>query len=119
VTRLVGIRYLWIDCLCIIQDDDDDWKRECEKMAGIYENSFFTISALLAKNSGQTIFPNRPEGIKPVLLRMANGTLVGLRPSTLDLTDAVKASVLDERGWILQERVLSPAIIHFGNNQVY
>lgn len=88
-------------------------------MAGIYENSFLTISALLAEHSGQKIFPNRVEEIKPVLLCMANGTLVGLRPSIPELTDTVKYSVLDKRGWVLQERILSPAIVYYGNNQMY
>jgi hypothetical protein len=119
VTRLLGIRYLWIDCLCIVQDDGEDWERECGRMASIYENSYLTISALLATHSGQGLFATRLESVEPVLFRMLDGKLVGLRPSTPSLTDAVKSSVLDTRGWILQERVLSPAILHFGDSQAY
>lgn len=46
VTRQLGFRYLWIDSLCIIQDDDDDWMRESKNMGNIFENSSFTIAAV-------------------------------------------------------------------------
>ncbi|KAM0324923.1 hypothetical protein ACHAQA_007889 [Verticillium albo-atrum] len=45
VTLALGLRYLWIDSLCIIQDDTDDWRREASHMANIYENAVVTISA--------------------------------------------------------------------------
>ncbi len=45
-TRLLGFRYLWIDCLCIIQDDEIDWKREAESMGRIFERSCCTLAAL-------------------------------------------------------------------------
>jgi hypothetical protein len=101
ITRLLGIRYLWIDCLCILQDNNNDWQRECNNMAGIYENSFLTISALLTTHSGQGLFPKSLKKTKPVLLRMLDRTFIGLRPSTPALTNAVKASVMDARAWIL------------------
>ncbi|PTB35683.1 hypothetical protein M441DRAFT_152805 [Trichoderma asperellum CBS 433.97] len=41
--RAIGLRYLWIDALCIIQDDDNDWTRESFEMSNIYANSFITI----------------------------------------------------------------------------
>ncbi|KAK3305033.1 heterokaryon incompatibility protein-domain-containing protein [Chaetomium strumarium] len=44
VTRCRGLRYIWIDSLCIVQDDPDDKQRELPKMFRIYGNSFITIS---------------------------------------------------------------------------
>lgn len=41
--RAIGLRYLWVDALCIIQDDDDDWTRESFEMSNIYGNSFITL----------------------------------------------------------------------------
>ena len=38
VTRAIGVRYLWIDCLCIVQDDKNDWKKEAAMMGSIYES---------------------------------------------------------------------------------
>lgn len=45
ITRALGLRYLWIDSLCIIQDDKDDWQFESAKMAEIYLGSCLTIAA--------------------------------------------------------------------------
>ena len=48
--RRLDLRYLWIDSLCIIQDDTDDWRRESAKMASIYQNSYITIAATMSAN---------------------------------------------------------------------
>ncbi|KAK8062786.1 heterokaryon incompatibility protein-domain-containing protein [Apiospora hydei] len=45
ITRRLGIRYLWIDSLCIIQDCKKDWDSEAQRMAEIYESSHVTIAA--------------------------------------------------------------------------
>lgn len=51
VTRELGIRDLWIDSLCIVQDDLDDWRKESAEMGRIYGMSFLTIIAAGASNS--------------------------------------------------------------------
>ncbi|PKK51178.1 hypothetical protein CI102_2800, partial [Trichoderma harzianum] len=52
ITRLMGIRYLWVDALCIIQPDNDDflddWNSEAAQMGNYYSNALFCISALYA-----------------------------------------------------------------------
>lgn len=45
ITRHIGIRWIWIDALCIIQDDSLDWERESSDVATIYSNSYLTIAA--------------------------------------------------------------------------
>jgi hypothetical protein len=50
ITRKLKFRYLWIDSLCIIQDDEADWELESKEMAKIYKNSALTISASAAPN---------------------------------------------------------------------
>jgi hypothetical protein len=45
VARNLGVQYLWIDSLCIIQDDTDDWTRESANMCSIYTHSYTTIAA--------------------------------------------------------------------------
>lgn len=45
VCRWLAIRYLWIDSLCIIQNDPVDWEQQAAKMDSIYENAFFSIAA--------------------------------------------------------------------------
>jgi len=56
ITRYLGIRYLWIDALCIIQDLDGDWHAESAKMGNIYKNSYCTISASQALTGNQGCF---------------------------------------------------------------
>jgi hypothetical protein len=51
VTHLLGIRYLWIDALCIIQDDHQDWVDQAAAMGSIYQHSLVTIAIHSAKNS--------------------------------------------------------------------
>lgn len=52
----MSIRYLWIDSLCIIQDDEEDWRRESALMADIYRNAVITLAASAATNSTDGLF---------------------------------------------------------------
>ncbi len=61
VCRRLGVRYLWIDSLCIIQDSREDWEREAERMANIYTNSYLTIAASSSPDSGGGCFPSWEE----------------------------------------------------------
>src|SRR5256885_7715423 len=45
VTRALGLSYLWIDSLCIVQDDNDDWRRESALMSDVFTNSVVNIAA--------------------------------------------------------------------------
>jgi hypothetical protein len=45
VVRALGYQYLWIDCLCIIQQDADDWHREAARMTSVYANAALTIAS--------------------------------------------------------------------------
>ncbi|KAH7079269.1 heterokaryon incompatibility protein-domain-containing protein [Paraphoma chrysanthemicola] len=51
VTRALGIRYLWIDSLCILQDSSEDWAIHAPQMATIYGNSYVTLAADAAEDS--------------------------------------------------------------------
>ncbi|KAF4982268.1 hypothetical protein FZEAL_2054 [Fusarium zealandicum] len=53
LTRNLGVRYLWIDALCIIQDSQMDWERECSQMADIYSKAFLTIAAASTTSATQ------------------------------------------------------------------
>jgi hypothetical protein len=53
LVRYLGIRYLWADCLCIVQDDKADWEREASRMADVYSNAYLTIAATRASHCGE------------------------------------------------------------------
>ena len=59
ITRLLGLRYLWIDSLCIIQDSLVDWQAEAAKMGDIFKFSFCTIAAFWASSDSEGCFFDR------------------------------------------------------------
>ncbi|KAG4441544.1 hypothetical protein IFR05_003001 [Cadophora sp. M221] len=116
-----GIRYLWIDCLCIIQDSDEDWQNECQNMCSIFEKSFITFSALRSGEDGGGLFHERILSDQS-LMRTKDGTLLGIRRGHTGLhalENDVRTSSMGRRGWILQEKILSPATLHFGAVQMH
>lgn len=59
VTKELGIRFLWIDALCIRHDGTDDFHRECAQMSEIYATSAFNIIATFGTNPGESLFQHR------------------------------------------------------------
>jgi hypothetical protein len=53
VVRWLGIEYIWIDCLCILQDSKADWEHESARMADVYSNAHLTIAASRAEHCGE------------------------------------------------------------------
>ncbi|KAI8680665.1 hypothetical protein LRP88_04550 [Fusarium phalaenopsidis] len=60
ICHALGVRYLWIDSLCIIQQDKDDWEKECSHMRDVYRNSYLTISVARSCDSSEGCFSSRP-----------------------------------------------------------
>ena len=120
----LGIPYVWIDALCIIQGDGSEWAMEAERMADYYQNSLFTIACPSA-NSLIGLFNNSTEAIlqaAPPLIRLpyrnAAGEQAGhfyLCPDQLeeeaDYWRNIATSDLLSRGWVFQEWALSRRII--------
>ncbi|CAO2653535.1 Nn.00g029460.m01.CDS01 [Neocucurbitaria sp. VM-36] len=116
VTRHLGLRYIWIDALCIIQDSNEDRAFEIGQMAKVYSNATITIAATRAAAVWQGFLSERPPIRLPdrhfSLPAQRNSDNMGeitLVPSTHEGVDP-----LDLRGWCYQERVLSPRLIDFG-----
>jgi hypothetical protein len=121
VTQELGQQYLWIDSLCIIQDDPEDWKTESEKMDAVFQNAYCTIAATSAKDSTEG-FLNRPEEkySQYVIVPKSSDGKVDICTSIDDDFDGdVIKGVLNQRAWVLQERALSRRTIHFTKRQTY
>ncbi|KAI0532088.1 HET-domain-containing protein [Xylaria digitata] len=67
ITRRLGIQYLWIDSLCIIQGDAQDWAIEASKMTIVYSNAFVIICASGASDGDQGFIRNRSASAEGVL----------------------------------------------------
>lgn len=63
LTKALGVDYVWIDSICIIQDDLESWARGAASMAEIYRNAYLTIGATSAENGDRGIFPRERPSI--------------------------------------------------------
>jgi hypothetical protein len=121
VTRELGLRYLWIDSLCIIQDDHGDWATESQKMEAVFKNAYCTIAATSAEDSTKG-FLNRPEG-KDLQYEMvpecSHGKVYVCTSIGNDFDGDVMKGILNTRAWVFQERALSRRTIHFTKRQTY
>lgn len=125
VARMLGINYLWIDALCIIQNSDEDWKEESVRMRDIYANSYCTIAAAWAPDPTGGLFHARsPEEIRCGII---NTTWALGAPSNLGTirifeqsawNNQIMRSPLHRRGWALQERLLPPRLLYFTQHQI-
>jgi hypothetical protein len=125
VAVFLGVRYIWIDALCIIQDSPDDWSYESVRMTNVYANSYCTIAAAASADPNDSLFKERsPEDILPGIAECntTQGSVPILGTFAILERDSwhreFEASVLQLRGWCLQERILAPRTIHFATRQL-
>ena len=118
VTRELGIGYLWIDSLCIIQWNADDWKREAGRMEDVFASAYCTIAATSAVDSNAG-FLARNRGDEYVRVQDAAGNQVYICAHMDDFEKDVEQVELNKRAWVMQERVLAKRTIHFSANQTY
>lgn len=126
--RKLGISLLWIDSLCIIQDDKEDWRMEAAKMASIYQNAYLVLSASKSPNSEESLFGGIDEKSNPIIINIPSlspGSALCFRKSFTHLPGymdqrLVKKSPLPtfSRGWIFQERLLASRVLHFGPQEL-
>jgi len=123
ITRGLGLRYLWVDTLCIVQDDPEDWNTESLTMDVVYRNAIVTIAASSARDGREGCFlqsPISPEAIRvPLTLTTSlQTTSVMFRTHLGSIAEGFDNSALSERGWCLQESILSRRILHFRKDRV-
>lgn len=118
VTRSLGIQYLWIDSLCIIQDDKCDWATESKLMEQVFSSAYVTLAASCANDTNDGFLKTRPSrsSIKSVT---SDGQPYYVCEPIDDFSGDVEQGELNKRGWVLQERALSRRTIHFAERQSY
>jgi len=123
IARHLKIRYVWIDSLCIMQENLDDWARESGRMRDIYSNAYLVIAANHARDGSEGCFHERPA--RPVSkislpeIGEANAQLLYPGDEWTPSGVGFEEEPLSGRGWALQERVLAQRILHYNTRQIY
>lgn len=136
VARALSIPYIWIDSLCILQDDDDrvDWQRQCAQMDRIYGCAHVTILAAASSSCRQS-FLRRPRGLQTVLpfqsaVQPSRSGFLEIELRRVEISDSsdflydifqaeFNNSRLSTRGWAYQEQVLSARMVSFGGWNIH
>jgi hypothetical protein len=124
VSRL-GLRYIWIDSLCIVQDDREEWAREAAKMAKVYGDAHLVIGAARADSDMQGFLGLREQ---PESVKMPNTdgeqVILQLQPTEgrrwiINWEDPMVDEPLTQRAWCLQERFLANRMLLYGTHQAF
>lgn len=127
ITRELGLNRLWIDSLCVIQDSKEDWQLESAEIAGIYQNAFLTLAATSSPDSDGGLWVRSQSNTATsgnLMLRYGGKDYpVYVKERPVHWPAATKAYVnqtfpLLTRGWVYQERLLSPRFLHFGKDEL-
>lgn len=128
----LGISYLWIDSLCIIQDSKEDWTQEAKRMGDVYLHGEVNISATGYEDGSSGLFGERkalplvhfPLYVDFTLVEKNSGRKTAFKGIYVkwdfgEFHDEIHMSVLFSRAWVAQERALSPAIIHYTPEKIW
>ncbi|KAM7186058.1 Heterokaryon incompatibility protein (HET) domain containing protein [Rhypophila sp. PSN 637] len=142
-TRQLGFSYLWIDSLCIIQDDEHDWRYHAARMCYIYSNAYLVLSAARSPNAYGGLFADfpfsrcktytmkitpsidSPQGTEKIHVRRSLTHLNTTQPLIRSMNTAQRKSQIGSvlptltRGWIFQERFLASRVLHFGPEELF
>jgi hypothetical protein len=134
IARFMTIKYIWIDSLYIIQNSTKDWEKETLRMRDVYSNRYCNIAASHACDGEMGCFIDRRIDSPPLMINVSppNDKHFGydqytghFKPGTYECRDAklwekeVTKSVLLQRAWVFQERLLAPRVLHFNSSQIF
>ncbi|KAF3769549.1 HET-domain-containing protein, partial [Cryphonectria parasitica EP155] len=129
-TRNLGLEYIWIDSMCIIQEGDGqaDWNQECTRMFNYYSNAYITLGALLARNCGEGLFSKealRKQHLFDIMFRGCRSSVFAFRLVDEDWEFLhahrgwfSRGWSLLRRGWAYQERLVAPRVLFFTKTQL-
>ncbi|MCJ1431075.1 hypothetical protein MMC27_000425 [Xylographa pallens] len=118
----LGVLYLWIDALCIIQDSNTDKQRELSNMSSIYKYALCNLATCLGRDSSCGLWQDsEPLRFYECVVETGSSSQMGnrVRVENIDLyKNSVEKSVLNSRAWVLQELTLAPRVVYFTAEQL-
>lgn len=118
ITNELGIGYLWVDALCIIQDDPDYMTSQIPRMGDIYSSAIVTIIAAGSKDSWSPL-PGLRAGsrlVRQVTQQVGESRWANVFPRS---QRAINVSLWNSRAWTFQEKIFSRRCLVFSDDQVY
>jgi len=119
LTREMCLRYLWVDRVCIIQDEPTHLTRQLEQMASIYANSYFTIIAADGTDADYGLrgvaSDTSPRTYEEPIFQFSKDFNMIMKPR-LERKDE---AFWHTRAWTFQERAVSPRNLVFTQDTVY
>jgi hypothetical protein len=133
IVKELGYRYIWIDALCIVQDSAEDWLHEASRMSSVFNGAVLTIAVADSDHHAQGIFRRRRgRCVRPFHVPYFQGKPFRERtrfdgegefyvfPTSEFVSGGNRSKgTLDTRAWILQEQVLSPRVLYYGDGEIY
>jgi hypothetical protein len=114
----LGERYLWIDALCIIQDDEPRKARQLAQMDLVYSRACLTLIAATSLDANEGLRGVDPSSrLNPFARNYINDSRVVIMPESLE--NILRDSKYSNRAWTMQEQYLSPRSVHFTNHRAY
>lgn len=117
MTRGCGLEYIWVDSVCIIQQNVDDWYTEANRMHEVYANAYFTICAASVDSASAGLFHTRQAwkySTEPCKLATQQ-----ISPRSSSFKELIDGSTWSSRAWTLQEEYLSPRIMYWTPQRMY
>jgi hypothetical protein len=116
----IGCLYLWVDSLCIVQDDEKNKHTQIASMAEVYSQSLVTFIAATGSDSNAGLAPygGRNSVIPYLIRRIPLGTFVAsLSPQIA--AQEIATSTWASRGWTLQEYALARRVLFFTGSYAF
>jgi hypothetical protein len=143
ICKILRIQYLWIDALCILQDDNEDWISQSNQMRQVYSESFLTLAASSTADCSKGIFATQSRASQLVKVKLRDESVYArvsphshlehigpffikdmsesdiLRRNNELLRRQYELLPLCRRGWTLQERVMSNRVLYYTNEELW
>jgi len=126
LTKAIGLHYLWVDAICIVQGNKQEWGEESQKMGHIYSNAKIVLSATRSGNVKEGMFTQRPATPLSTDIEAVGGSMLARRNLNHEIITSCRTKSnywwekhingtfpLLSRGWGFQERMLATRIVHF------
>jgi hypothetical protein len=136
ICKILQIQYLWVDALCILQDDEKDWVHQSKQMRQIYSESFLTLAASSTAECSEGIFTSQSRASQRIKMKLKNQSIYAhfspsshldhigpfLTKESADLKtwhSQMELLPLCRRSWALQERVMSNRVLYYTKQEMW